>query len=251
MKRFRNFKQLVIAGSLCTSTLLLGGEVGIAGWYGDTLNGKETTSGEIFDMNDYTVSHRGHPIGTMLKVTNMQNGKSVNVRVNDQDPRDQELLLNLSQKAAQRIDFIALHVAPVRVEVLKVNTPKPSSEAEFNLDPYPMETRLEGTNRSVEKLTQVSQKTYQTSDSLNPVTANLGSAGGIKVQIGSFTERENAQIFIDTYSAQEHTPMQIVEGYTNNLGQNIYKVVLLCDSAELAQQIISSQKYTGAYILRS
>lgn len=92
---------------------------GMASYYSYEFNGEKTASGEIFNKNDLTAAHRQFPFGTVLRVTNLQNGKTVIVTVNDRGPERQDRILDLSEAAAQRIDMVKDGTARVKIEVLK------------------------------------------------------------------------------------------------------------------------------------
>ncbi|MDR0376818.1 MAG: septal ring lytic transglycosylase RlpA family protein [Spirochaetaceae bacterium] len=92
---------------------------GVASWYGIEFGGRPTASGEIFTPNQLTAAHPTLPFGTMLKVTNKHNNKSVVVRVNDRGPFVSARIIDLSQGAAEQLDMLATGTAPVRVESLE------------------------------------------------------------------------------------------------------------------------------------
>ena len=92
--------------------------VGKASWYGRFHHGKRTASGEIFDMNALTAAHRTLPLGTRIRVTNLSNGKSVELRVNDRGPRLEGRIIDVSHGAAAALDAVADGVFPVEVVVL-------------------------------------------------------------------------------------------------------------------------------------
>ncbi len=91
---------------------------GIASWYGPGFNGKKTASGERFNSNGLTAAHRSLPFGTRVRVTNLNNGRSVVVRINDRGPFSRARVIDLSAGAARIIGVAASGVAPVRLEVL-------------------------------------------------------------------------------------------------------------------------------------
>ncbi len=89
-------------------------EVGQASWYGEEFQGHTTANGESFDMNTLTCAHRTIPLGSVVRVTNLRNHKSVMVRVNDRGPMLEDRVLDLSRAAAVRI---GLHgIGRVRIE---------------------------------------------------------------------------------------------------------------------------------------
>ena len=95
-------------------------EVGRASWYGTRtgLHGELTASGERFDAMTFTAAHRSHPFGTRLRVTNLSNGLSVVVRVNDRGPRLRGRVIDVSRAAAASLGFQRRGTARVRVERL-------------------------------------------------------------------------------------------------------------------------------------
>ena len=94
-------------------------QVGYASYYAHDFNGKPTASGEIFDMNGLTAAHRELPLGTIIRVTNLNNGRSVIVKVNDRGPFVEGRILDLSLGAARRLDMVKDGVVKVKIEILK------------------------------------------------------------------------------------------------------------------------------------
>ncbi|HSQ98073.1 MAG TPA: septal ring lytic transglycosylase RlpA family protein [Rickettsiales bacterium] len=93
-------------------------EVGMASWYGSEFNNKKTANGEIYDMNDYTAAHTTLPLPCMVKVTNLENGKSTKVRVNDRGPFVKNRIIDVSKKVAKKLDFHEKGTTKVKVEYL-------------------------------------------------------------------------------------------------------------------------------------
>lgn len=91
---------------------------GTASFYGKRFHKRRTASGEIFDMNDYSAAHKHLPFGTMLKVTNLNNGFEVIVKVNDRLPKSSRRIIDLSRTAAEQLDMIRTGLAPVKLQVL-------------------------------------------------------------------------------------------------------------------------------------
>ena len=92
--------------------------VGNASWYGRKFHGRLTSSGEPFDMFELTAAHKTLPIPTYARVTNLENGRSTVVRINDRGPFHDNRIIDLSYAAAVKLGYAALGTAPVRVEVL-------------------------------------------------------------------------------------------------------------------------------------
>jgi len=93
--------------------------VGAASWYGPGFSGKKTASGEIFDETKFTAAHKTMPLGTRARVTHLENGKSVEVVINDRGPYTEGRMIDLSQAAARALGMISNGVAKVRIELLK------------------------------------------------------------------------------------------------------------------------------------
>lgn len=98
-------------------------QVGLASYYGAAFQGEETASGEHFDLRQMTAAHRTLPLGSVVRVTNLENGRSVVVRINDRGPygpnHRKGTIIDLSKGAARRLGFIKDGLVRVRVEVLR------------------------------------------------------------------------------------------------------------------------------------
>jgi rare lipoprotein A len=100
-------------------------ERGNASWYGKKFNGYHTSNGEVYDMYAMTAAHKTLPIPSYVRVTNLQNGKSVVVRVNDRGPFHEGRIIDLSYAAAQRIGILQAGTGPVEVEIALPNDAAP------------------------------------------------------------------------------------------------------------------------------
>jgi len=92
---------------------------GIASYYAHDFHGKKTANGEIYDMHKMTAAHRSYPFNTKVKVTNLDNGKTVVVRINDRGPFKLERIMDLSLGAAEALEMTKTGTAKVRLEVLE------------------------------------------------------------------------------------------------------------------------------------
>ena len=95
------------------------GEEGVASFYSDKFQGKKTASGEVYDKDKLTASHKKLPYGTKVKVTNVDNGKSVVVTVNDRMATKNPTLIELTPRAAEELGFKKAGKAKVKLEVEK------------------------------------------------------------------------------------------------------------------------------------
>ncbi len=107
-------------------------QTGKASWYGDWHHGKKTASGEKFDKNDLSAAHRTLPLGTEARVTNIENGKSVDVTINDRGPYKQGRVIDLSEAAAKELEIKDKGVARVKIEVVE-ETPQNSTVSTANV----------------------------------------------------------------------------------------------------------------------
>ena len=97
-------------------------KTGYASWYGPTFHGKKTANGDKFDKNALTAAHPTLPLPSLVRVTNLQNGKNVVLMVNDRGPFARSRILDVSQRAAQMLGFEQQGVAKVRVQYLPGQT---------------------------------------------------------------------------------------------------------------------------------
>jgi len=114
----RNPKQIDRPGKNTSGKILLTLE-GIVSYYAHDFHGKQTSSGETYNMNALTAAHRNFPFGTKVRVTNLENNKIVIVRVNDRGPFKEGRIMDLSMGAAKEIDLILNGTARVRLEVIE------------------------------------------------------------------------------------------------------------------------------------
>lgn len=92
-------------------------EIGEASWYGPGFHGKKTASGEIFNQKEMTAAHPSLPMGTEVKVTNLDNGEKIKVKINDRGPYAKDRIIDLSHAAAKKLDMENEGTAEVKIEV--------------------------------------------------------------------------------------------------------------------------------------
>ena len=111
----------VLLGSLCAVAFALAqsSEEGTTNFYSDSFQGKKVASGEVYDKNALTASHKKHPFGTKVKVTNLEGGKSVVVTVNDRMAQKNPAVIDVSRRAAEELGFAKSGKARVKVEVMQ------------------------------------------------------------------------------------------------------------------------------------
>lgn len=94
-------------------------QIGVASWYGPGFHGRRTSNGEVYDQHELTAAHPSLPLGTRVRVTNLDSGRSVDVRVNDRGPFAKGRAIDLSHAAASSIGMIGPGTAPVRIDVVE------------------------------------------------------------------------------------------------------------------------------------
>lgn len=145
-------------------------ETGIASWYGKDFHAKYTANGEVYDMNALTAAHRTLPLPSIVRVTNMENGRSLVLRVNDRGPFAKDRIIDISKRGAQLLGFQAQGTARVKVEILP--------EESRNL-----KAALQNGSSSIRLATSA--------NSARSALTNAGS-GRLFIQAGSFSHREMA-----------------------------------------------------------
>lgn len=94
-------------------------QTGLASYYGHEFHGRTTASGAVYDENELTAAHRTLPFGTRLRVTNLENGKSVTLAITDRGPFVEGRVIDVSWRAANVLDFVTEGLARVRLEILE------------------------------------------------------------------------------------------------------------------------------------
>ena len=179
---------------------------GIASWYGGEFNGRTTASGEIFNDTQLTAAHPILPFGTMLKITNQHNNKTVTVRVNDRGPFVSERIIDLSRFAAEQLDMVRTGTAPVTVEslhevslaslperpanpVLGSVTEQPANNGELSVKPG--ET-VQVRQASVEPYSGTVTEPWAASVRFKPAIPEAANGKHYRVQVGAYKQPEYA-----------------------------------------------------------
>ena len=166
-------------------------ETGIASWYGPKFHGKRTANGEFFDMNAVSAAHKTLPMPSMVRVTNLDNGRQIAVRVNDRGPFVRGRIIDMSRRGAQLLGFRYKGTARVRVRILPEESRQAASLARTTPPPSSMRTATDGV--VFEPLPQ-STGPVETASLPAPVgAAGKGTAiERVYIQAGAFLNRENA-----------------------------------------------------------
>jgi len=159
-------------------------ERGVASWYGRDFHGKPTSSGETYDMRELTAAHKTLPIPTWVEVTNLENGESVVVRINDRGPFVGNRIIDLSQRAAEELDMIGAGTARVQVRALDAGIPDGTRLASASAPaPGPAPVATATPSRGFSIISPAEAGTLGPDDRpLRP----------LYVQVGAFADSENA-----------------------------------------------------------
>lgn len=101
-------------------------QTGVASWYGDPYHGRTASNGEVYDMEQLTAAHRTLPFETMVRVTNLANNRTVDVRITDRGPFVDGRIIDLSRAAARQLEMIGPGTTEVRIQVTKLPPPVPA-----------------------------------------------------------------------------------------------------------------------------
>lgn len=170
-------------------------ESGVASWYGRKFHGHLTSNGEIYDMFTLTAAHKSLPIPSFLEVTNLDNGKSVVVRVNDRGPFHEERIVDLSYAAAATLDYAANGTARVRVKSLLPAAFEPVSTG----------TLLTDTSVQSPAQTEVQEKVQE--DVLLERSLIEQNSGEDFLQVGAFSNLDSARQILA--KVQEYTALPV------------------------------------------
>ncbi len=155
-----------------------------ASYYAEDFHGKRTSNGERFNMYDYTCAHKSLPFGTVLRVTNLSNGKTCDVRVNDRGPFVATREIDLSKAAAVKLDMIGSGTAKVKLEIVTRGADTKLSQ-QTAASASKIMAKLGGNSSTASSKTSTTPKK----------TANLAPGTYWDIQLGAFSSKENAKEF--------------------------------------------------------
>lgn len=217
--RIPNFLILIaITFILLLSNSLFGQikEFGIASFYADKFEGRITASGEIFEQAKLTAAHRTLPFGAIVKVVNVDNNKSIEVRINDRGPFVDNRVIDLTRSAAKALGFDAKGVANVRLEVINIPSPteprktkdlavatsKPANESQPDTKPVSESAPKEYFKIETKALTPI----------------------GFGIQIASYQEAANLLKLCNTIQEEIKHPLMIQVSEANN--GKVYRIII-------------------------
>ena len=154
-----------------------------ASYYAEDFHGKRTSNGERFNMNDYTCAHKSLPFNTILKVTNLANGKTCEVRVNDRGPFVASREIDLSKAAAIKLGMIGSGTTKVKLEIVKKG-PNTKLSQQTAASASKIMAKIGGDSSASSKKSSTPKK-----------PANLAPGTYWDIQLGAFSSKENAKDF--------------------------------------------------------
>jgi rare lipoprotein A len=162
-------------------------QTGIASWYGPGFHGQATASGVIYNQNQLTAAHQTLPLGTRVMVTNLSNGRAIEVSINDRGPFAKGRIIDLSHAAAESIDMIGPGTAPVRVEVIE--TPYKIQSIPAALD-YTLQL---GSFAQLDNARQLRDRLQPSYSDVAIVPLQSANGAYYRVQLGTFSNRAAAE----------------------------------------------------------
>lgn len=163
-------------------------ETGMASWYGEDFHALKTANGENYDMNTLTAAHRTLPLPSIVKVTNLENGRSLVLRINDRGPYAKNRIIDISKRGAQLLGYQAQGTAKVRVELLE----KESKELKMALIGDSMEPSTKVAVASKENLKPL-QLSGAGQESIAKEAVKSFPKGSFFVQAGAYSKKDAAQ----------------------------------------------------------
>ena len=162
-------------------------ETGVASWYGEDFNGKMTANGERYNMNTLTAAHRTLPLPSIVKVTNLQNGRSIVARVNDRGPYVKDRIIDLSKRGAQLLGYMGQGTTKVKVEIMETES-KALKEAMLTGNISDDTAKKLAAQKPAPSLFESSQERIQVAHETEKkdMAAIYASAGGKEIQSGSY-----------------------------------------------------------------
>ena len=241
-------------------------EVGIASWYGEAFHGKTTANGAVYNMNALTAAHKTLPMPSKVRVTNLSNGRSIILDVNDRGPFVHGRIIDLSRRASQLLGFKEKGLAMVRVRAISENGSlyvaekynNPTGEAEI-VEAVPSVNVAVGdlplpegavASAPIEIKNIVSRNTNKNIASINSNNLAIEKVSEFFVQVGSFLQEQNASRLSGKLSY--FAPVRIT---TTEFDQNIYYRVQLgpvanVDEADNLMQNLIKSGYRDVHLIQ-
>lgn len=188
-------------------------ETGIAAYYDDKLHGRPTSSGELYDKYALTAAHHNLALGSRIRITRLDNQKSVEVRVNDCCLNAKGRIVDLSRAAAEQLDLIKAGTAKVKIDLISAGTGKNCSVAQKTAPEPATNAKSQGAPAPGDMPVGI----YR-ADALKPITTGFG------IQVGAFKDKANADTYVE--SLKKKGFKDILLQYEGGSAKAPYKVIL-------------------------
>jgi rare lipoprotein A len=231
-------------------------EIGLASFYADKFDGRITASGEIFNQNKMTAAHRTLPFGTKVRVTRIDNKKSVVVTVNDRGPFVNNRVIDLSKAAAKKLDFISSGVTRVRIEVISLGkTGNSPTNISHNNSKNNKANSNKTYNKSARATSTVITTTYTTSTSQTDkeyykIQSKQIIPAGFGIQVASYQEAAN--LIKRCADIEKKTNKDIIVQVGENSGKKVYRIIVGAFSTKAEADNFKNRignKFPGCFVV--
>jgi rare lipoprotein A len=215
-------------------------EVGLASWYGDQFNGKPTANGEMFDMNGISAAHATLPMPCIVEVTNLENGKTLQVRMNDRGPFHPGRIIDLSRAAAQQLGYFNKGTTQVRVRYV--------GPAQLNGMDAPTTIAANHMHALLPLMPIAPAAALPTPAATSPGVVTTARSG-FAVQAGAFSDRGNAERVAARLATAGRTNIQTLD----RAGSTLYRVTVgswaSAEEAGTAREQVVSLGFAQAQVI--
>ena len=234
---------------------MLYSKTGIASWYGPKFHGKLTANGEIYNQNELTAAHKTLPLPSAVKVTNLKNNKSLNLRINDRGPFVNDRIIDLSSKAADLLGLKKQGTGLVKVTILQEQTKALEKLAKKGLFPElrdlpkPDTPTINKPQKSIVKIEGINKAYIQKNKKIDYDLKNLKSNYKIFIKLGSFSTLKSANLMKEKLNYIKN--IKIYNVMINN--KNIFQVksgpYVIVNKVDRVLSLLTSKGMQGAKII--
>lgn len=224
-------------------------EIGTASWYGPGFNGNKTSNGEVYNQKGYSAAHKNLPLPSFLKVTNMDNGRAVIVRVNDRGPFHGDRIIDLSETAAREIGIIAKGTGKVKLEYIDVGQNNVINNAASSI--------FSGTSNMPSNSSN-SDAIKTLYDDLKTGNFDLGTAAAAGTLIGSaiankedFLPKIQNNAISTTNTSSTNAYEQVISNIANNVANAQSSIVTSSMPTQSYIQVFTSSSYDKALSIKN
>lgn len=185
-------------------------ETGIASWYGKDFHGRKTANGETYNMYSVSAAHKTLPFGTLVNVRDLENGKTLLVRVNDRGPFIRGRIIDLSYGAAKKLGMVEKGIAKVRIKVVKWESPKIKKRgiSRAGLNNYTVQVGSFTKRENAIKLKNQLEKSFR---DVRIVVHDTNQYRFYRVRVGINLSKESALQLVKTFELDNFSPFVTAE----------------------------------------